>query len=554
MIGNILLATSFGAAFFRLFIRKNFLFYIASICLISASIFLEIAFLRSDFTIQNVLFFSSLDSPIIYKMAGLWTNSDSSLLFLSSLLSLLCLVSCYKEGDHADFIARIYAVFVFFLSAYIYFFANPFIEVKAPPAQGLGLNPVLQDVAVSIHPPILYLGYVAYIVPFAYALLMLHRKEIKTDCLNKMLIYARFGLFCLSSGIALGSWWAYRELGWGGFWFFDPVENVSLMLWMIGIAMYHYLMQAPRNSRFVVPSVSLSLINFLLIIVGIILVRSGSLVSVHSFSANVEAGKYIIIIFVCLVLSSTYLYFSNIRSLREDLVQKYNYKETIIICGSKFIYLATISIFVAIIYPLLYGLINGVSITLDNKYFHIIFIPLSIIICVFSFISLFLTNISFNLKTIFKNRNHAMVFSHLGIVILAMGVFLNSYRSQDLEFVGNVGKEIEYDADVKVRLQNLYYSNGPNYYRQIADFWVFYKGQIVNLKPENRLYRVENMLSSESDIYSFIAKDFYAVIGNIDSNGILFANIYIRPWMSMIWLGMFLTSVGVLLSMFRRVP
>jgi cytochrome c-type biogenesis protein CcmF len=144
-----------------------------------------------------------------------------------------------------------------------------------------------------------------------------------------------------------------------------------------------------------------------------------------------------------------------------------------------------------------------------------------------------------------------MMLSHSGVLMLAIGVFLNAFLKQDFEFIGKIGDSIKH-ADITISLQNIRYSSGPNYYRQIGEFWVDYKGEITILKPENRLYKVENSLSAESDIYSFIPYDIYAVLGNVEKDNTMHANIYIRPWMSLIWGGMALVAIGIVLGISRE--
>lgn len=551
MTGNILLIISILSGAISQIYRPRLFAIIQTISIILSSIYLEIAFIRSDFSLQNVLFFSSTQKPLIYKIAGLWTNGDSSLLFWLSIFALISLIALIREKsyDVALIISRIFAIFMGFLAVYIFFFANPFVIVPNPPSEGLGLNPVLQDVAVSIHPPILYLGYVSYGPVFAYALLILIRGEVKREYLSSMMLFSKIGFCSLSAGIALGSWWAYRELGWGGYWFFDPVENISLLPWLVGIALHHFLILSLKNGSFIRSTIFLGLLNFLLILFGMMLVRSGSLVSVHSFASNIEAGKYAIIAFGIMVACVMGLFIKvNLSKRHPGILQskisgtsglKLNrLSEVLIYYSAFFIYLAALSIFVGIIYPPLHNIFTGISISLNNNYFQNIFVPLGIIITLFTLAGLFVG----------QKRNHAKIFSHLGIIIMVIGMVLNTRFNKDLEFIGKEGETKEFTKDIKVKLQNIRYGDGPNYYRQIAEFWLYYKDDIIVLKPENRLYRIENMLSAESDIYSSITKDFYAILGNVDDKQKLYANIYIRPYMSLIWLGMFLTASGLAIS------
>lgn len=556
MIGSILLVTSIISGLISLGYKPRFFYIFQALSLILASIYLEIAFIRSDFSIQNVLFFSSTQKPLIYKIAGLWTNGDSSLLFWTSILALVSSISILRDKSENSYLitSRIFASFLLFFAGYIYLFANPFVIVPKPPLEGLGLNPVLQDVAVSIHPPILYLGYTSYLPVFAYAIVILIRREAKIEYLENMMFFSKLGFASLSAGIALGSWWAYRELGWGGYWFFDPVENISLLPWLIGIALHHSLILNLKNGSSLKSTIFLGLLNFLIILFGMMLVRSGALVSVHSFASNIEAGKYIIAAFTILAVIVIGFYFFVIKSKEKQTqaifpelpyhtnADRNDVASKLIYFSAFFIYLAALTIFIGIIYPPLYNIFSGVSISLSNDYFKNIFLPLGVIISLFTLAGIFTG----------KKKNHAKIFSHLGVIIMVIGMALNAYLNQDLEFIGKESETKEFENGIKVKLQNIRYGDGPNYYRQIAEFWVHYKDEIIILKPENRFYRIENMISAESDIYSFLSKDFYAVLGNVDDEQRLYANIYIRPYMSLIWLGMFLTASGVVISFVRR--
>jgi cytochrome c-type biogenesis protein CcmF len=367
--------------------------------------------------------------------------------------------------------------------------------------------------------------------------------RIEKQYLEKCMLFSKIGLFALTSGIGLGSWWAYRELGWGGYWFFDPVENISLLPWLIGIALHHSLILAISREKMLRTSIFLGLLNFIIIIFGMMVVRSGSLLSVHAFSTSISGGKYIICAFLFSIIALFVIYFVRIEKsigLRCDSALG----EKGIFIGNIFLYLAALSIFVGILYPIIYQMISGVSVTIDNQYFHVIFLPLGLIITILAVIMVVINK---------ARKNTAMIFSHIGVGILVLGIILNAIFKKDIEFVGMVGDEMSFADIGKVKLQNIRYGTHANYHRQIAEFWITTDLDTVILKPENRLYIIEDLLSAESDIYSFVAKDIYAVLGQITPDNKVHANIYIRPWMSLIWLGIFLTASGILISIMVRV-
>jgi cytochrome c-type biogenesis protein CcmF len=545
-IGNILIIASIICGFINFFIKGKIVYISQSILVIFAAILLLIAFITSDFSVQNVLFYSSTTKPLLYKIAGLWTSHSSSLVFWSSMLSIVTMISIIYEEDPviSKINSKIFGSFLSLMMLYIYLTANPFIPVPNPPKEGLGLNPVLQDIAVSIHPPMLYLGYVSYIVPFAYCIAMLITGKMQKQYLEKCMLFSKIGLFALTSGIGLGSWWAYRELGWGGYWFFDPVENISLMPWLLGIALHHSLIISCRNGKMTQASIALGLLNFVLIIFGMMIVRSGILLSVHSFASNISGGIYVIGAFGIVVLIICGLYWIRIPTL---IIPGHKANDTIneksIFYGSILLYLATLSIFIGTIYPIIYQFILGYNISIDNGYFHVIFLPLGVIITIFSLWVVFINKAS---------KKTSMIVSHAGVGILVLGIILNSSFKKDMEFKGHVGDTMLFPGIAEVKLQNIRYGTAQNYHRQIAEFWINDGSETVILKPENRLYIIEELLSAESDIYSFVSKDIYAVLGQIEPDNTVHANIYLRPWMSLIWLGIFLTASGVLMSLDKK--
>ncbi len=541
LIGNLFILSSITFGALSLCFRPKTLFTLQSVSVIIATLTLLIAFITSDFSVQNVLFYSSKNQPLVYKIAGLWASHNSSLLFWTCLFSLVSLASVIREYDNTvvAITARIFGFFLIVMMLIIYFTANPFVLVSHIPKEGLGLNPMLQDIAISIHPPMLYLGYVSYSVPFAYCLSMLIRAKVEAGSLQTCLLFSKIGLCALTSGIALGSWWAYRELGWGGYWFFDPVENISLWPWLIGIAMHHNLIISIGNGNRLKTTIFLGLINFILIIFGMMLVRSGSLASVHAFAASIDGGIYIISLFAILVLLVFIIYATRINKIT-SFPQSMNANEKYISWGSILLYLAALSVLIGTIFPFIYQLSMHSNITIDNGYFYRLFLPICLLIVALSTFVIFIGN----------KKKTAMIISHIGALVLVVGIVLNSYMKIDAEFTGSINDKLSLNG-LTITLKNIRYAEGPNYYRQIAEFWVEENNETVILKPENRLYKVEDLISAESDIYSFFSKDLYAVLGSIGGNNTVHANIYVRPWMSLIWLGAFLMASGVLISLLK---
>lgn len=585
-------------------IKPNFslskkLFFAACCFSIVSFLVLVLGFVTSDFSIQNVFFNSSTLKPLIFKISAAWASHEGSMLFWLSLLSLICMTYVFiiSTPQIAKIQLRILASIIFLFSSFIYFTSNPFLALSFTPLEGLGLNPALQDMALAIHPPILYLGYVSYIVLFTNAIIILLKNNdeiLKLELLKISKVFSGFGLLTLTLGIGLGAWWAYRELGWGGYWYFDPVENISLMPWLTGIALHHSLLLSLNHNKALNWTLSLSIISFLLTILGTFLVRSGLLTSIHSFNSSEGRAIYLFVIFLIIALPSTGLLLVKYR-IQETMRSSFSVKG--IMLGNIIWTSSTIVILAATLYPIIYSYLFDESISLDLKFFVSAFLPLIILvlftagsfssqhfsnnILVILAISLVLTIIStklikhnyisafaflgaiyliiqtislFIVKSNFFRQKlslslSSMIFGHLGFGMLALSITLNCLLQKEFEFTGPVGSSKIYDR-FEIDLKSIRLADGPNYYRQITEFWITDNDKKVTiLKPENRYYKIEKTLSQESDIFSYLTHDLYAVMNRIDEN-IVHARIYYRPFISFIWLSIcvMVASFGLSLS------
>nr|WP_121543211.1 heme lyase CcmF/NrfE family subunit [Candidatus Rickettsia colombianensi] len=607
-------------------------FYIAASCAILAFFTLVYAFIISDFSLQNVFLNSSILKPLIYKIAGSWSSHEGSMLLWFCLLQIVsCCYIFLLEDNRLKFLSIIIlSAIQLFFSSFIYFTSNPFNVFSFVPKEGLGLNPMLQDIALSIHPPLLYLGYVSYVVPFTTVCAMLlttvipwfdhgtlcHRlrPEIPRSSHGMTLIhllktFSNIGILFTTIGISLGSWWAYRELGWDGFWFFDPVENISLFPWLSGIMLHHSIIVTTKTGRMQSWTIILSIITFLLVIFSTFLVRSGFITSIHSFAFSPERGIYLLGIFLIMGIGGLCVIPRLDRGIQLKVLsivfwiprssRGMTAIEKAILLGNIFFLLSLIVLIAATLYPPIYSLFDDKPIIISETFFvnnfiifvipilgtiglfttrisikkHIIILILSLIITylislkvTFSVISiltiiasifLMLHNVHYLLvKTnYFRNRlkasNASMILGHFGFALISFSITMNALLQSEMDFTGRVGTSKTFN-EFKVTLQNIKFAQGKNYYRQIAEFWLEDDSRnITILKPENRLYIVEKSLSQESDIYSYLSYDLYAVLSNIDGD-IIHAKIYYKPMMSFIWLGIILTASGFFIALIRK--
>jgi cytochrome c-type biogenesis protein CcmF len=607
--GNYLLILSMICGLSSFFTARKFrafFYYISSFLPIIAFLLLIIAFIIPDFSLRNVFFNTSLNKPLIYRVSGSWASHEGSMLLWLAMICLIGLsfsIRARLQQATREILFWLLSFIQVTFASFIFFTSNPFEPFKFLPPEGLGLNPILQDVALSIHPPLLYLGYVSYLIPFVASCLILFSPLEKKYLFKEIKIYSNLALTALTTGIVLGSWWAYRELGWGGFWFFDPVENISLLPWLMGIILHHFLLATTRYGYYERWTIVVSMICFLTTLYGIFFVRSGIISSVHSFAFSPERGKYLFSICLVTTLVGLFIYVLKIRDFRPvNSAISLQYK-TIIICimaGNIFWFTAFLSILIAIIYPIYYSYSFSSDIAIDPEYFQKVFIPLVIPIMLLASIATSMKNQRFQTAIILfiaacvtfafrcyvdlgnitfciclasnflmlqsaiylwqksdgfkKSLNISQIslfLGHFGFASLVLGITFNTILSAELKFTGKIGEQI-ITEQLDVTLHDIRFSESPSYYRQIAEFWIKdNSGNLVILKPENRLYKTEKSISQEVDIFSFLTHDIYVVLSKIDGS-VINAEIYYRPLISLIWASGFLISLGFAILLLRK--
>ncbi|MCP5369821.1 MAG: heme lyase CcmF/NrfE family subunit [Rickettsiaceae bacterium] len=612
-IGNLSLYIASFCCFVGIF--KNrwqqfFFLHSALLPLVSFSILLHL-FISSDMSVKNVFLNSSSTLPLIYKISASWASHESSLLLWLALLGIVNViyVTLLLSGQKilACKLSPFYTIFCFiellFLISIIYT-SNPFETFNFTPQSGLGLNPMLQDVAILIHPPILYLGNVLF-SPIFISTIILSSTVTQNSILafnQKLLCVA---LSILTLGIGLGSWWAYRELGWGGYWFFDPVENISLMPWLTGIILHHYLILYQKDNSYQTHNIILlSLLSFLMILYGMFIVRSGIISSIHSFAFSQQRGLFLFIICLATTIIALYIFLSLPTKKKHKDIK--NSQTILVNISSIFWVIALFLIIISLIYPIYCYLYHAAEVSIDENYFYRLFIPLFIpLLFLASFvaqnnaklISKFKNNItqslnimlllivSISIALLISYRAHfslisflilvasiylclsmiyyvvnttsyftksltrhklALLLTHFGFGLLALSINLNVNFVEKIDFSGTINDQAQSSNKI-VTLENIKFAQNDNYYRQIAIFKVEHGNNHVILKPENRLYKIENSLSQEADIYSYLFQDIYAVISRVKGE-IVEAQIYFQPFIIFIWLSILMISLGFLIS------
>jgi len=334
----------------------------------------------SDFSVANVFENSHSMKPLIYKVTGVWGNHEGSMLLWVSILALFGgLVAIFGNNLPISLRAHVLAVQAWIASAFYLFIlltSNPFVRLANPPIEGQDLNPVLQDIGLAIHPPMLYLGYVGFSIAFSFAIAALIEGRIDAAWARWVRPWTLVAWIFLTLGIAMGSYWAYYELGWGGWWFWDPVENASLMPWLAGTAFLHSLVVMEKRNALKVWTILLSILAFSLSLLGTFLVRSGVLTSVHAFANDPRRGVFILLILCVFIGGSLSLYALRASSLKQGGLFAPISREGALVLNNLLLTTACATVFIGTLYPLALEVITGEKISVGAPFFNLTFAPL----------------------------------------------------------------------------------------------------------------------------------------------------------------------------------
>ncbi len=447
-LGNIFLSISatlslcmFGIIFLknrlasdtRLLLCRNFSYITSSLIAISFFV-LTYAFLTDDFSLRYVANNSNINLESIYKFSAVWGAHEGSILLWVFVMSVWCsLIAIFSKSMPkaivADMLSIMGLLLLFFL-IFILFSSNPFDRIFPIPSNGRDLNPLLQDPGLIIHPPMLYIGYVGTSVPFVFAIAILLNEKIKIEWISWLRKWVISSWMFLTVGISLGSWWAYHELGWGGWWFWDPVENASFMPWLAITALLHSLIVSEKRGIFINWSILLSILTFSLSLLGTFLVRSGILVSVHAFANDPERGLYILLFLTIIIGSSLTLYFLKSKSLIFYKEYSVSSKEFLLLLNNLFLTITTFSILIGTLYPLVTSSLNLGKISVGAPYFNFIFAALTLPIVFLMSPAIFSSWSKSNYKRLVKKLGFILFYS----IIIAY-VFLNIYYDSDIFIV-----------------------------------------------------------------------------------------------------------------------
>ena len=576
------------------------------------------AFMTSDFSVKLVVLNSHSLKPMLYKITGVWGNHEGSMLLWVLILSLFGASASWFGANlpillKTRVLAIQGAIGVAFL-AFIIFTSNPFERVEIPPFDGQDLNPLLQDPGLAFHPPFLYLGYVGLSMAFSFAVAALIEGRIDAAWGRWVRPWTLAAWIFLTIGIALGSWWAYYELGWGGFWFWDPVENASFMPWLLAAALLHSAIVVEKRETLKSWTILLAILAFGFSLIGTFIVRSGVLTSVHAFANDPERGMFILIILGIFMGGALTLFSFRSSAMEARGVFSMVSRETALVSNNVLLAVSAFVVFFGTIWPLVAELFFDRKLSVGPPFFNAAFTPFMILLglilpvgsnlpwkranilnsskkLIFVFIlSICLAGLIWAIQTgksligpvgvflgawivmgtildlfsklgrsislkrliVLPRADFGKFFAHsgLGITMFAIAA-LTSWEKEDIRVVP-VGGSWKIAA-YELKLNSVENVRGPNYFSTMGVIAVSKDGQLLTvLRPEKRNYPVAQMPTTEAAIDYRLSRDLYVVLGDQQSDNSWTIRTYLKPFTNWIWGGCALMAVGGLLSLTDR--
>ena len=576
------------------------------------------AFVTSDFSVKLVVLNSHSLKPMLYKVTGVWGNHEGSMLLWVLILSLFgASASWFGKSLPILLKTRVLsvqgAIGVAFL-AFIIFTSNPFERMQIPPFDGQDLNPLLQDPGLAFHPPFLYLGYVGLSMAFSFAVAALIEGRIDAAWGRWVRPWTLAAWIFLTIGIALGSWWAYYELGWGGFWFWDPVENASFMPWLLAAALLHSAIVVEKRETLKSWTILLAILAFGFSLIGTFIVRSGVLTSVHAFANDPERGLFILIILGVFMGGALILFSLRSSAMEAQGIFSLVSRETALISNNLLLAVSAFVVFFGTIWPLVAELFFDRKLSVGPPFFNAAFTPFMILLGLIlplgsnlSWKRAYLTNTVKKLlpvlilclcfsgfiwsiqtgqsligpmgvflgtwivvgtlvdllsklgssksvrRLIFLPRaDYGKFFAHVGLGVTMFAIAaLTSWEKEDIRVIP-IGSSWSIGS-YELKLENVIETRGPNYFSTMGIIQVSKKGlALATLRPEKRNYPIAQMPTTEAAIDYRISRDLYVVLGDKQSDKAWTVRTYLKPFTNWIWGGCALMAFGGFLSLTDR--
>lgn len=570
------------------------------------------SFLMDDFSVSYVAANSNTELPIIFKISATWGAHEGSLLLWGWVLAGWTLAAAFlskalPENLRATMLSVLGMVAIGF-TLFLLITSNPFERMSEIPEQGRSLNPLLQDIGLAIHPPMLYLGYVGLAVAFAFAVAVLLHGEFKMAWAHWAKQFTLVAWAFLTLGIALGSWWAYYELGWGGWWFWDPVENASLLPWIIATALIHSLGVTAKRGIFQSWTILLAILAFGLSLLGAFLVRSGVLTSVHAFASDPSRGVFILIFLVIAVGLSLWLYSMKAADVQQRKRFVLVSKESLLLLNNVVLVAMMATVLLGTIYPLILDALGIAKLSVGAPYFNTVIVPLTIPLALamglgfaanwiedkpktllqrlwlpllvsalvallipllllpsvegWAIIGLFMAAwiASTALMWLIRSRPQSLPNSmqtfgaslaHIGFAVTITGITLTSLYSIEKDIRMEIGESYSVN-DYRFEFLGVKQQEVANYLTSMGEVKVYENNQLINtLYPEKRLYLSQTMPMTEAGIDAGLSRDLFVALGEQLTDTAWSMRVQYKPFIRWIWLGSILMAIGAFLAIWQ---
>ena len=561
-------------------------------------------FIISDFSNETVYNNSHTTKPLLYKISGSWGNHEGSLLLWLLVLNIFLFIFLIKSQKQSNIYRLLTVLFqeiiIFGFLLFILLTSNPFTNLYPIPKEGTGLNPILQDPALAIHPPVLYLGYVGTSIVYSSSLAALVCGIVNKNWAHHIKKWIMASWIFLTIGIMLGSIWAYYELGWGGFWFWDPVENVSLMPWFCLTALLHTVIVLEKRNLFQFWTIILSITTFSLSMSGTFLVRSGIFNSIHTFANDPSRGVFILCFLFFLIFLAIFIFFIYQKNISKNFSKSLMIsRETAILVNNLFMMFFLSVVLVGTVYPIFLEVINGLKISIGPPFYQKLIVPFLIPFLffmaigpkvnwikdkvekinlqqlIFLIISIFISYLIitkykvnylfavplfglgfflffFTIKDFFlQNSALSQKLAHFGFSLLIISILFNGILAKEYSSNMKVGDEREFMHKTLI-FESLEVIQNSNYQSLVAEFKLLENSKNLKFKPEIRIYNQPKTLTSEADIISTIYSDNFLVFNILKDDGYYNVRYQYKPLMIWIWLSVVLISIGGFLSYFKK--
>ena len=518
-------------------------------CLLLAFLILVFCFLTSDFSVLYVAQHSHSLLSWGLKLAAVWGGHEGSLLLWVLFLSGWSALFAWRYRRESDplfpLTLSVLCTIAAFLLLFIVFWSDPFVRIFPPAIEGRDLNPMLQHLGLILHPPLLYLGYGGLMVAAGVALASLLRGDFTKMTAWVCWRWALPGWCALTLGIILGSWWAYCELGWGGWWFWDPVENASLLPWLSASALLHSLYVSRERGSFRHWSLLLAIVTLILSLLGTLIVRSGILVSVHAFALDNVRAVPLFALFAILSLASLGLYGWRARASQQTVRLGVWSREMLILAALLLFCAVLLIVLIGTLYPMIYGLLGWGRLSVGAPYFNRATLPFGLLMLVVVVITMV------RCRKGGVRRQLPALLAHAGVLVFAAGILFSSGSRQEISLNLSPGQQVEL-AGYTFRFERLELAVKGNYTTEKA-FITLWQGdkRTGSLTPERRFYSARRQQMMEPGIRWDLLHDWYAVMGEKTGEERYAMRLYVQSGVRWIWGGGLLMIAGALLSGWR---